>query len=55
MPYINGTMIQTAPIVLEDTSIKSVFKFDLLGSVGTAIFFAAILTIFALKIKPKWQ
>ncbi|ASM36725.1 lactate permease LctP family transporter [Campylobacter sputorum] len=53
MPYINGTMIQTAPIVLEDTSIKSVFKFDLLGSVGTAIFFAAILTIFALKIKPK--
>ncbi|RAX55306.1 L-lactate permease [Helicobacter sp. 16-1353] len=48
---INGNIMQVAPVVAEDTPIKVVFSWNLINTVGTAIFVTAIISMFMLKVK----
>lgn len=49
MPFIHNTIMQVAPIVAKETAIKSVYTWPIIASVGTAIFFSALVSIFLLK------
>lgn len=45
IPMLHELVEKTAPIVAENTPMAAVFKFDIISSTGTAILFAALLTI----------
>lgn len=47
---INENMMQVAPVVSQDTPIKVVFSWNLINTVGTAIFLTAIISVFMLKV-----
>lgn len=51
LPFIHNLIIQTAPIVKENTLMEITYKWDILAATGTAIFLAAILSVFVLKVK----
>lgn len=51
MPGLHQTIQQSAPI--GDAMLNAVFKFDIISSTGTAIFLAAVATIFVYKMSPK--
>lgn len=53
VPGLHNLVIKTAPIVSEPTPYGAMLKLDLLSATGTAIFIAAILSIFILKMSPK--
>lgn len=46
-------MLKAAPIVAQPTPMDAVFKFDPLSAGGTAIFIAAIISIFILGVGIK--
>ncbi|HIY94605.1 MAG TPA: L-lactate permease [Candidatus Rothia avicola] len=45
MPTLHGQIFQVAPIVAEETAMKAVWNWTLFGASGTAILFAALITI----------
>ncbi|MBF0808930.1 L-lactate permease [Rothia nasimurium] len=45
MPALHGQISQVAPIVAEETAMKAVWNWTLFGASGTAILFAALITI----------
>ncbi|WP_165999365.1 lactate permease LctP family transporter [Bacillus sp. Cs-700] len=53
VPGLHNLVIKTAPIVNEPTPYGAMLKLDLLSATGTAIFIAAILSIFILRMSPK--
>ncbi|MCA0992732.1 lactate permease LctP family transporter [Pseudalkalibacillus hwajinpoensis] len=53
VPGLHNLVIKTAPIVSEPTPYGAMLKLDLLSATGTAIFIAAILSIFILRMSPK--
>jgi lactate permease len=53
VPGLHNLAIKTAPIVSEPTPYGAMLKLDLLSATGTAIFIAAILSIFILRMSPK--
>ena len=53
VPYLHNLAIKIAPIVAEPTPIPAVFKLDPISATGTAIFFAALISMLILKIAPK--
>ncbi|MFK3961505.1 lactate permease LctP family transporter [Guptibacillus hwajinpoensis] len=53
VPGLHNLVIKTAPIVSEQTPYGAMLKLDLLSATGTAIFIAAILSIFILRMSPK--
>ena len=53
IPGLHNLAIKTAPIVSEPTPYGAILKLDLLSATGTAIFIAAILSIFILRMSPK--
>jgi len=53
VPGLHNLVIKTAPIVIEPTPYGAMLKLDLLSATGTAIFIAAILSIFILRMSPK--
>lgn len=52
VPYLDKLVTKMPPIVAEAKPYEAVYKFDWLSATGTAIFIAAIITIFVLKMKP---
>ncbi|MGG1688228.1 lactate permease LctP family transporter [Pseudalkalibacillus sp. NRS-1564] len=53
VPGLHNLVIKTAPIVSEPTPYGAMLKLDLLSATGTAIFIAAVLSIFILRMSPK--
>lgn len=53
VPGLHNLVIKTAPIVSEPTPYGAMLKLDLLSATGTAIFIAAILSIFILRMSFK--
>ncbi|WP_273835945.1 lactate permease LctP family transporter [Guptibacillus sedimenti] len=53
VPGLHNLVIKTAPIVNEPTPYGAMLKLDLLSATGTAIFIAAVLSIFILRMSPK--
>ena len=53
VPGLHNLAIKTAPIVSEATPYGAMLKLDLFSATGTAIFIAAILSIFILRMSPK--
>lgn len=53
LPFIHNNIIQVTPIVLKDTPIPTIYSWDIITTTGTAIFTAAIISVFMLKIKTK--
>ncbi|WP_263831793.1 lactate permease LctP family transporter [Sulfurospirillum oryzae] len=47
---ISNTIFKMAPIVAQPTAFKVVYTFNPLSATGTAIFFAAIISMFILKV-----
>lgn len=47
---LDGSVMKAPPIVAEPTPYEAVFKFDILGAAGTAIFVAAIVSKFVLRM-----
>ncbi|MFW0112467.1 L-lactate permease [Rothia sp. CCM 9416] len=45
MPALHGQIAQVAPIVAQETPMKAVWSWNLLGASGTAILIAALITI----------
>ncbi|WP_326502425.1 lactate permease LctP family transporter [Rothia nasimurium] len=45
MPALHGQISQVAPIVAEETAMKAVWNWTIFGASGTAILFAALITI----------
>lgn len=45
MPALHGQIAQVAPIVAEETAMKAVWNWNILGASGTAIFLAALITV----------
>lgn len=52
VPYLDKLVTKMPPIVTEAKPYEAVYKFDWFSATGTAIFIAAIITIFILKMKP---
>lgn len=52
-PGLHGLVMQSAPIVAKPTVYAASFKWDFFGYAGTAMLFAAIVTMIILKISPK--
>ncbi len=48
IPHLHQQVLKAAPIVAQPTPMDAVFKFDPLSAGGTAIFIAAIISIFIL-------
>lgn len=44
-------IIQTPPVVSKESAVKSVFTIPLINTVGTSIFFVALITMALLKVK----
>jgi len=53
IPHLDKLVIKGAPIVTTPTAIPAVFKFDPISATGTAIFFAALISMLVLKINFK--
>lgn len=45
MPALHGQISQVSPIVAEETAMKAVWNWTIFGASGTAILFAALITI----------
>ncbi len=52
VPYLDKLVARMPPVVSEATAYAAVFKFDWFSATGTAILFAALLSIVWLKMKP---
>ncbi|WP_152226205.1 lactate permease LctP family transporter [Pseudomonas sp. SCB32] len=53
IPHLDQLVVKTAPIVANPTPIAAVFKLDPVSATGTAIFFAAVVSMFILRISAK--
>ncbi len=53
VPYLDKLVIKSAPIVDKATPYAAEFKLDLLQATGTAIFIAAIISMFILRMDAK--
>lgn len=53
IPHLHQQVLKAAPIVAQPTPMDAVFKFDPLSAGGTAIFIAAIISIFILGMGIK--
>lgn len=53
IPHLHQQVLKAAPIVAQSTPMDAVFKFDPLSAGGTAIFIAAIISIFILGVGIK--
>lgn len=53
IPHLHQQVLKAAPIVARPTPMDAVFKFDPLSAGGTAIFIAAIISIFILGVGIK--
>ncbi|EFC7676871.1 glycolate permease GlcA [Escherichia coli] len=53
IPHLHQQVLKAAPIVAQPTLMDAVFKFDPLSAGGTAIFIAAIISIFILGVGIK--
>ena len=53
IPHLHQQVMKAAPIVAQSTPMDAVFKFDPLSAGGTAIFIAAIISIFILGVGIK--
>ena len=53
VPYLHQLVQKLPPVVPEIKDYDAIFKFDWFSATGTAIIFAAIITIIYLKMKPK--
>ncbi|EGO9607155.1 glycolate permease GlcA [Escherichia coli] len=53
IPHLHQQVLKAAPIVAQATPMDAVFKFDPLSAGGTAIFIAAIISIFILGVGIK--
>lgn len=51
-PGLHNMVMKAAPIVPEPKAYGAEFTFNILSSVGTGIFFAAIISVILLKMKP---
>ncbi|HIB1183622.1 TPA: L-lactate permease [Escherichia coli] len=52
VPYLDKLIARMPPVVSEATAYAAVFKFDWFSATGTAILFAALLSVIWLKMKP---
>lgn len=52
VPFLDKLVTKMPPIVAEAKPYDAVYKFDWFSATGTAIFLAAIITIFVLRMKP---
>ncbi|HFZ8993073.1 TPA: glycolate permease GlcA [Citrobacter freundii] len=53
IPHLHQLVMKTAPIVAQPTAMDAVFKFDPISAGGTAIFIAAIISMFILNVGIK--
>ena len=53
VPYLHQMIQKLPPVVPEIKDYDAIYKFDWFSATGTAIMFAAIITIIYLKMKPK--
>ena len=53
VPFLDKMVARMPPVVSAATPYAAVYKFDWLSATGTAILFAAILSIVWLRMKPK--
>ena len=53
IPHLDQLVIKTAPIVASPTPIAAVFKLDPISATGTAIFLAALISMFILRVAPR--
>ena len=53
VPYLHQMIQKMPPVVPEIKDYDAIYKFDWFSATGTAIMFAAIITIIYLKMKPK--
>ena len=53
VPYLHQMIQKMPPVVPEMKDYDAIYKFDWFSATGTAIMFAAIITIIYLKMKPK--
>ncbi|KGA25600.1 L-lactate permease [Pectobacterium brasiliense] len=53
VPFLDNMVARMPPVVGEPTPYAAIYKFDWLSATGTAILFAAILSIVWLRMKPK--
>ncbi|MBI0394189.1 MULTISPECIES: L-lactate permease [Acinetobacter] len=53
VPFLHQMVQKIPPVVSEIKDYDAIYKFDWFSATGTAIIFAAIITIIFLKMKPK--
>ena len=53
VPFLHQIVQKMPPVVSEIKDYDAIYKFDWFSATGTAIIFAAIITIIFLKMKPK--
>jgi L-lactate transport len=53
IPGLDNLVIREVPIVPKPTAYPAVYKFDIIAATGTAIFVAAIISAFILKVNVK--
>ncbi len=53
VPFLDTLVNKMPPIVAHPTAYDAVYKFDWLAATGTAILIAAIISVIALKMRPK--
>ncbi|AFJ47819.1 L-lactate permease [Shimwellia blattae] len=53
VPWLDKTVARMPPVVAASTPYPAVYKFDWFSATGTAILFAALLSIVWLRMKPK--
>ena len=53
VPFLDNVVQKTPPIVAEPTPFAAVYKFDWFSATGTAILFAALVSIMVLGMKPR--
>ncbi|HEY0274449.1 MAG TPA: L-lactate permease [Paenirhodobacter sp.] len=52
VPMLDKVVLKTPPIVAEPTPFAAIYKFDWFSATGTAILFAAIISIVVLRARP---
>ncbi|WBS05311.1 lactate permease LctP family transporter [Pseudoduganella sp. SL102] len=52
VPYLDGMVIKTAPIVTVPKAYEAVYKLDILSAVGTPILITGIISMILLGMKP---
>ncbi|OHC30931.1 MAG: L-lactate permease [Pseudomonadales bacterium RIFCSPLOWO2_12_59_9] len=53
IPHLDQLVIKVAPIVSNPTAIAAIYKLDPVSATGTAIFFAALISMLVLRINLK--